>query len=376
MKPHPGLATLMLLVSITGTAADPERHALAMGYVDTLKEEARLPALESMHPAIAFRALTDPLLADGVPRDPVAAGRALWQSAVRSVQSGNRDDRPLYWARLAVRAAMRGDPAADPEGFEWSSRGMDDVAFDPAVPLKVLITGFDPFSLEANPDQSNPSGLAVLALDGRLLETARGSVQVQGVLIPVRFADFDLGLIETFLLPRLAADGLHLVMTISMGRDAFDLERFPGRRRSAAVPDNLGVLTGANDRNPLPLRLDGEVLDGPEFLEFGLPAAAMTAIDTPFAVRDNRTVRTLERGELVAGSLDALAGLTAVAGSGGGYLSNEIAYRTLLANGRAGAAVPMGHLHTPRVSGYDAVAEWRMVEQIRRLIVAAIEALP
>jgi pyrrolidone-carboxylate peptidase len=250
------------------------------------------------------------------------------------------------------------------------------VHFDPDVPYRVLITGFDPFGLETNLDQSNPSGLAVLALDGRVLPTARGEVQVQGVLIPVRFADFDLGLIESFLTPQLTDARLQLVLTISMGRDAFDLERFPGRRRSAAVADNLNVLTGADPEHPLIPALDGEPLAGPEFLEFSLPATAMTAVDAPFAVRDNRTVRTLERGELVAASLAELALQTAVAGSGGGYLSNEIAYRALLANRRSGAAVPMGHLHTPRVSGFEPQAEWQMVEQIRRLIVAAVESLP
>jgi len=366
---------VILLAGMAGTAAGTE-IAPEMGSVDTLTEEARLPALTSSHTDITYQPLSDVLLADGTARDPVAAGRALWRSAVTRVQQGEVDDRPLYWARLAVRAAMRQDPAADLVGFEWASRGLDDVDFDPAVPYRVLITGFDPFGLETNLDQSNPSGLAVLALDGRVLHTARGDVQVQGALIPVRFADFDLGLVESFLMPRLTDDRLQLMMTISMGRDAFDLERFPGKRRSAAVPDNLNVLTGADPEHPLIPALDGRPLEGPEFLEFSLPAAAMTAVDAPFAVRDNRTVRTLERGEQVAGSLAELAGQTAVAGSGGGYLSNEIAYRALLANRRSGAAVPMGHLHTPRVSGYDREAERRMVAQIRRLIVAAVESLP
>ncbi|MGE0625531.1 MAG: hypothetical protein AB7I04_06955 [Pseudomonadales bacterium] len=381
MKRCLGFATLIPVAVVAVVAAGSEvliagTPAEGIPYVNTLTEEARLPALEAAHPEINFGALSRPLLADGVPGNAAAAGRALWRAAVTAVQDGSFDDRPLYWARLAVRAAMRSDPAVDPAPFEWWSRGLGDVNFDPDLPYRVLITGFDPFGLDAQPDQSNPSGLAVLALHGRILETARGPAQVQGVLVPVRFADFDLGLIESFLAPRLADDPPHLIMTISMGRDAFDLERFPGRRRSAAVPDNLDVLSGANEGNPLVPLLAGEALAGPEFLQFGLPAAAMTVVDQPFAVRDNRTVRTLERGELAAGSLTELAGMTAVAGSGGGYLSNEIAYRTLLLNQRSGTAVPMGHLHTPRLSGYDAQLERQMVDQIRRLIVAAVGALP
>ncbi len=325
---------------------------------------------------VAFEMLSAPILESGVTEDPVAAGRSLWRSAVLRLRDGGRDDRALYWARLDVRRWMRNQPESDLTAFEWASRGMDDVDFDATVGYRVLITGFDPFGLNDNLDQSNPSGLAVLALDGQVLQTARGRVQVQGVLIPVRFADFDRGLIESFLEPLLTSGDLDLVITISMGRDAFDLERFPGRRRSAEVPDNLDVLTGATVSAPLVPRLRDGLLTGPEFLEFLLPAGAMRAIDAPFAVRDNRTVRTLEQGELVASSLIELGGQTAVAGSGGGYLSNEIAYRTLLANGRTGAAVPMGHLHTPRIAGYDPAAEWQMVEQIRRLIIAAVEGLP
>ena len=63
--------------------------------------------------------------------------------------------------------------------------------------------------------------------------------------------------------------------------------------------------------------------------------------------------------------------MTAVAGSGGGYLSNEISYRTLRVNAQSGARVPMGHVHTPRLEGYDPAFEWRVVEQIRAMIVAA-----
>jgi len=65
---------------------------------------------------------------------------------------------------------------------------------------------------------------------------------------------------------------------------------------------------------------------------------------------------------------------TAVAGSGGGYLSNEVAYRALRLRERLGATFAVGHLHTPRVDGYDADAESEMVAQIRDLVAAAVAA--
>ena len=75
----------------------------------------------------------------------------------------------------------------------------------------------------------------------------------------------------------------------------------------------------------------------------------------------------------------AACGQTAVRGSGGGYLSNEIAYRTLLANTRMhGLAqrIPMGHVHTPRLAGFDPEFERKVVAQIESMLAAAVAALP
>ena len=103
----------------------------------------------------------------------------------------------------------------------------------------------------------------------------------------------------------------------------------------------------------------------------------MVAVDGDFPIRDNRKVATLEQGELEAESLTVLAGQTAVRGSGGGYLSNEIAYRSLLANERVLGAddrIPIGHIHTPRLAGFDPEFERKVVAQIEAMLIAAIEA--
>ena len=69
------------------------------------------------------------------------------------------DDRPLYWARLQVTAALRqwrprgGVTAAEREQiietFEKASRGMTDIS-SPAGPrvARVLASGFDPYTLD------------------------------------------------------------------------------------------------------------------------------------------------------------------------------------------------------------------------------------
>ncbi len=343
-------------------------------------EEARLERLSASDDSPAYEALLrgGRSSSDISPDALAEAGRELWRTAVRAVQTGApADDRPLYWARLHRKAGWRASASPDAlEAFERASRGMSDVAFDDGSARRVLITGFDPFHLDARLDQSNPSGLAALSLDGRTIRTATGPARIEAAVFPVRFADFDAGMVEDFIEPHLSR-GVDLVVTISMGRSGFDLERFPGRRRSAAVPDNLNVLTGAGAESPLVPRLRGASLTGPEFLEFTLPAAAMKAVTGPFEIRDNRNVHSLEQGAFEAADLSALSDQTAVRGSGGGYLSNEIAYRTLLANlNRPGERpVPMGHIHTPRLDGFNPAFEAQVVAQIEAMLVAALDAL-
>ena len=289
----------------------------------------------------------------------VAAGDGgeLWRHAVADVQAGHGDDRPLYWARLKLR--QRGGAQAG--RAERASRGL---GFECAEGEPwLLLTGFDPFHLDRHLDQSNPAGLAALALHG----TRIADVRVAGAILSVRFDDFDAGLVEAALATPFQRRPL-LGITVSMGRDGFDLERFPGRRRSAAALDNCDQSGGGTvDRPVAPAGLNG-----PEFLEFSLPANAMAAVSGRWPVRDNRRVATLAQGELTAQSLAELDGHTAVAGSGGGFLSNEVAYRSLLLQRHLGVSFPLGHVHVPAVAGYDAEAEQAIVAQLRHLIAAAV----
>ncbi|MCE2462287.1 MAG: hypothetical protein J4F38_16135 [Pseudomonadales bacterium] len=51
-----------------------------------------------------------------------------------------------------------------------------------------------------------------------------------------------------------------------------------------------------------------------------------------------------------------------------------MAYRALKLRERLGASFAVGHVHTPRVDGYDADAERAMVAQIRNVVAAAVAA--
>ncbi|MCZ6616950.1 MAG: hypothetical protein O7E57_02365 [Gammaproteobacteria bacterium] len=316
--------------------------------------------------------------------------RALWQRAVTDSTTALADDRALYWGRLALRVSLREnlqrESLESPEYnselasllslLEQHSRGLRDIHFPENGTLKILITGFDPFRLDQNVSQSNPSGLAALMLDGKTLNHGAVPARIEAATMPVRFEDFDLGIIEDFLTPHFRANHLALMVTISMGRSGFDLERFPGLRRSAIAGDNRNVVTGADSKNPLIPHLGTTLLDGPEFVEFSLPTHSMLRAIGAWPVVDNRQVRTLERGAFAAKALRELADQTSVSGSGGGYLSNEISYRSILLHQRLLADFPIGHIHTPSVDGYDEAVERRIVAQILGLLVRAIEASP
>lgn len=371
----PNFAASGLIIRSQGPSApDPETRRLPRAI-------ASLPGVADRHLNLAkqlerqLARFTDAGQADATVAE---SARTLWRAAVSDVQNGLDDDRPLYWGRLALRRSVYRSALREKDSLlrsiEHYSRGMGDLRLGDDV-LNVLITGFDPFHLETRLDQSNPSGLAALALNGSEFGSGGGRARVCASIFPVRFEDFDDGIVERFFQQILAEREPAMVVTLSMGRDAFDLERFPGRRRSAQDPDNHNVLTGASPDKPLPPGKTGSHLEGPEFLEFSLPVHAMRAADGHWPVRDNRWVTTIERGEFEAGSLADLQSQLAVRGSGGGYLSNEIAYRSRLLHGQLGCSCPIGHVHTPAIQGHNAALERLMVGQIRQMLAQAAASL-
>lgn len=345
-------------------------------------------------------------LSDAQSRAQIHAQR-LWNAATRRARGGNTDDRPVYWSRLQMVEAIRqvrfrfqtspAERRALIETFDRVSRGMTSVSFPAqSSDKKILISGFDPFNLRpaAGGDlrRGNPSGAAALALDGVRLRNGSVRARVQSVIFPVRFRDFDLGLVESVFRPFLSGpDAVDMIMTISQGVSAdFEVEQFAGRRRSSgSFTDNLGQAAGGNLDSPIE---PSGLAQGSEFLETHLPASAIRASQGRTAPLPAET----EVDEIPAGGTSAInrpagptggaAGFTgrAAAGSGGGFLSNEIFYRTLLLRLGEGATIPVGHLHTPflglpsgsRLADTAFVrARNRMVRSIRRILEATLPTL-
>ena len=292
----------------------------------------------------------------------VREGSALWRRAVERAQGlgpaggdlARDDDRPLYWARLGMTREVRtwepefglsdAQRSALMDELERTSRGQTEVRYPHGKKLRrVLVTGFDPFTLDRDIRISNPSGATALALDGTVIETADGPARVETVVFPVRWQDFAEGTVERTLQPYLKE--VDLFTTVSQGRvGRFDVERTNGAWRGG-FPDNDNV----SRTETVPV---ADPASQPQWTSTTLPYKEIVAANTGrFPVYDHTEVT-----EIPAGGTDSVVrpdgptpGSTARAGGGGDYLSNEIAYRATLLRDRLGLhdSLPGGHVHTP-----------------------------
>lgn len=311
-------------------------------------------------------------------------GARLWQRAVDRAQGrgpaggdlSRDDDRPLYWARLAMTRELRqwepGFQLSESARtallgtLERSSRGQDSLTFPGGKAdgakgrggsedkdkdenkgkgrqgvKRIVMTGFDPFTLDSDIRISNPSGATALALDGTVIRTADGPARIETAVFPVRWADFADGTVERALRgPLSKAD---LFTTVSQGRvGRIDVERFNGAWRGG-FGDNDNV----SETGLVPV---SDPASQPQWTVTSLPYAAITAAATGrFPVYDNTSVTEVPAGATapVVRPAGPTPGSAARAGGGGDYLSNEIAYRATLLRDRLGLDIPGGHVHTP-----------------------------
>ncbi len=296
---------------------------------------------------------------------------ALWTWATARAQGRIRvagtlpggDDRPLYWARVSMtRLLAQWDPSGPApsraartrllDRLETGSRGQDTLRKhrgDRRRTAQVVVTGFDPFTLDRDTRIGNPSGAVALALDGRRLRTDRGWVRIETAMFPVRWDDFTDGEVERTLAPRVrrGAQSLDALFTVSQGRpEQFDLEVWNGAHRGGFADNENLERTGTI---PIP---DGfpTVTPQPQFTRTDLPVRAMKRADTgEYRVRINHeiTERDPATGEEHTTTDGPTPGFEAVSGGPGDYLSNEIAYRATLLRDAKDAGNVGGHVHTP-----------------------------
>lgn len=297
-------------------------------------------------------------------------GQALWELAVARAQGEHEigsidayDDRPLYWARLSMTSAVRQwEAPVEVTGIQrnalvrildYASRGITTIDWPEAAEgqKRVMISGFDTYSLDSSLRNSNPSGASALQLDGTTVDTDAGPVTVQAVVLPVNWTDFDQGVVEDAFgqVLETGENRADLIMTISQtGRGKMDIEQWAANARGGFPDNNRNMQFGAISRPshwPQPF-------DSPQWIETTLPYEAMIAAGTgPWPVVLNDGICEWPAGTYPSPSAvqcqdDPSEGSTAASGPGGSYLSNESMYRSnRLRQGLQAWDVPGGHLH-------------------------------
>jgi len=318
--------------------------------------------------------------------------KKLWETAVKGVQGGNLDDRPLYWARnkMQVRLKRNGLFANDIDFetsivtkgseldnmiklFEEKSRNYTDIDFSKAGnKKKVLITGFDPFVLNsgkyswADINTQNPSGISALNFHGKMI----GNAYIQCAIVPVRYEDFDNGIIENIVQNNI--NQFDIMMTMSRNDSNFDIERFACKFRGGFF-DNMNI---GNDSEYVKMEYPNlklgdwnksrfkQIYSGNEFYETTLPIAKILVGDlapSKKIVFFDQTVKDDAGFESkhpnkggVPNTISKIFSSSSVtgksiehSGSGGDYLSNEIMYRATRKRDELGMQniKGVGHIH-------------------------------
>ncbi len=306
-----------------------------------------------------------------------AAGKKLWEVATLRAQT-KHDDRPLYWTRLKMIQKIRKVGIrlklnttmlqALANVFENASRGMTSADFSTVASgdKRILITGFDPFALNSNIQRSNPSGAVALALDGQ--RVVKGSIagRIESAIFPVRFRDFNQGMVENFVRPRITGSKpVHMVMTISLdaGASNYEIERWAGRNRTNKYQDNENRYGDASGPSSTQIKPPGLTTGSSQkqFYETKLPHAEMTKL--PGVILDSSRSPASGTG-------------AAISGSGGSYLSNEIFYRSRLLQENIGGKtlnIKIGHLHVPAVAKNRSQAD--IIQKVKDIIIKALPSI-
>jgi hypothetical protein len=188
----------------------------------------------------------------------------LWRMAVDRVQRRGKargnlpysDDRPLYWTRVQATAAIRqwiprfplvpGQRLALIEAFDRASRGMFDITLPPGKRVeRVIVSGFDPYTLDGGPAgtapgaagnnirHGNPSGATALSIDGTTYRTKGGkAAYIEAYTLPVNYPEFRRGYQEDTIGPFMLPGPRRVDASISVSQavdSVFNLEQWNAR---------------------------------------------------------------------------------------------------------------------------------------------------
>ena len=307
------------------------------------------------------------------------------RATVRDANHANADDRPLYWARLKMQAILKShaflvqrveEGATLSRLLEARTRGLDPAPVFAGAGKRVLLLGFDPFMVRPgatghNSHFSNPSAVAALFLHGNAV--IPGMV-IQSVILPVRFEDFDAGLVDRLVDGYLQGPGrADMILSLAFDVDlSMHVGRFATRFRSPSIADNLNVVGAPAVHYELnatqtALQTMAGNANLPRFLETTLPVALMvpgkTMAVAPSGLQVAKTVLFNQRFRLagsaaVQGTEGSQSAFAAVVpppdtdvdrGSAGDFLANELFYRIALRRTQRNTTLKTGHIQLPKL---------------------------
>jgi hypothetical protein len=197
---------------------------------------------------------------------------------------------------------------------------------------------------------------------------------IQSVILPVRFEDFDAGLVDNLVDNYVqGANQAHAILTLGYDIDlSIHVERFATRFRSPSVADNLNVLgqpAAHYELNAAQTALQAMAgnVNLPRYLEAILPVARMVPgspmAAAPTGTQAAKTVLFNQRFTLAGAAApqglesnqSALAALVpppnteVEQGSAGNFLANEVFYRVAWRRTQRNTTLKTGHLQLPKL---------------------------
>jgi hypothetical protein len=333
-----------------------------------------------------------------------AAGQMVWRLAKKGQDFGQESHFNVINKMRAIIAAMRGssnqplslskplDASSSrltlvrlfgiiEDAFMTAARGGADLKFSaPGAKaenvVKTLLTGFDPFNTSDSSKaprvgEWNPSGAAVLAMDGKPIKLEKGVAAVEGIVLPVNFDQFKTGMVEKIVKP--FAGDVDAVLTVSVdagikeaGGVRFEryavgshrlnnnvLEPIPAAPGGGAGPaiietdaplDTIKGETAQSKKGKLAIAEPtiGEDVkfrfSDPKVADAALKALGLQPQGVPDPEITDHTalqtiIKSMSRDKTTAGITFKAGGkdfkALVVSGPGGDFLSNEVSYRVL-----------------------------------------------
>ena len=307
------------------------------------------------------------------------AGTNIFDQAVAN--SSVFDARPLYWAQMSIRSALRTHnwPKKQKrttrrmiESFEQNSRGMNSIDYSSfGSAKKILVVGFDPTSLDSkiggNVETNSISGSLALSLHDQTYDDSGITGAIQSVIFPIRYNDYKEDYLKEFFEEYVSGSNavdMIIILGENSRQDDLDVEWVAAKSRNGS-PDNTGR-TMKNTRG----------FGAKHFYATTLPVATMVDLGySPRIYFDQSHISSGGSGSHpVDGGTDgntlpvSLPTGKAENGSGGAFIYNQVFYNLMKCHSRASSNIAAGMISVPQPG-----TSWANTATIKTALIDAIK---